>query len=148
MATRETDSSLPAPKFFITSSMVASIGACPPMFLNGSYGASKAAVNYIAHVIHEQTEKYGAVIIPYHPGEPFLISSYLKTLTQNPVLGLVATDMGTNTASAMGIDVMTLPGAISSEQSGNEYADLVTKATRAEHGGKFWGQGVADPIPW
>lgn len=128
--------------------MVASIGACPPMFLNGSYGASKAAVNYVAHVIHEQTEKYDAVVIPYHPGEPFLICSIPQDTNVNPVPGLVATDMGTNSASEMGVDIMTLPGAISSEQSGDEYADLVTKATRAEHGGKFWGQGVADPIPW
>ncbi|GHJ88962.1 hypothetical protein NliqN6_5364 [Naganishia liquefaciens] len=129
VATRETDPSLPAPKFFITSSLIASFSDCPPMFLNGSYGASKAAANYVAHVIHEQTEKYNAVVIPYHPG-------------------LVATDMGAKSAAEMGVDFTSLPGAISPEQAGKEYADLVTKATRAEHGGKFWGQGIAEPIPW
>lgn len=63
-------------------------------------------------------------------------------------MGLVTTDMGAKTASEMGLDVKDFQGAISSEQAGGEYADLVIKATRAEHGGKFWAQGVAEPIPW
>lgn len=68
METRTKDPSLPAPKFFITSSMVGSTGGVPAMYVNGSYGASKAAVNHIASAIHHQTEKVNAVVIPYHPG--------------------------------------------------------------------------------
>jgi hypothetical protein len=54
-----------------------------------------------------------------------------------------------NTASEMGLTPEELlPGAISPEQCASAYADLIFKATRAEHGGKFLGQGFAEPIPW
>jgi norsolorinic acid ketoreductase len=56
--------------------------------------------------------------------------------------------MGAKTAAEMGMDVKDFPGAISSEQAGAEFADLVIKATRAENGGKFLGQGAPGPIPW
>jgi norsolorinic acid ketoreductase len=56
--------------------------------------------------------------------------------------------MGAKTATEMGMHVKDFPGAISSEQAGADFADLVVKATRAEHGGKFWGQGIPEPIPW
>lgn len=70
IANRIADGTLPIPKFFITSSMVGSTGGVPAQYVNGSYGASKAAVNHIASAIHHQTEKAGAVVIPYHPGMP------------------------------------------------------------------------------
>jgi hypothetical protein len=42
-----------------------------------------------------------------------------------------------------------LPPGISPEQSAAEYADLIQKATREEHGGKLWGQGNTEqPLPW
>lgn len=56
--------------------------------------------------------------------------------------------MARKTAGEMGFQPEKIPGAISAEQCGNEYADLIVKATRAEHGGKFWAQGFAEPIPW
>lgn len=62
--------------------------------------------------------------------------------------GLVVTDMAKKSGAEMGFEPDQIPGAISPEQCGNEYADLIVKATRAEHGGKFWGQGMAEPIPW
>jgi hypothetical protein len=49
------------------------------------------------------------------------------------------------------VDFSSLPSSvtmISPEQSGAEYADLIVKATRAENGGKFLGQGVEGPLPW
>ncbi|KAI5451651.1 hypothetical protein NCC49_001632 [Naganishia albida] len=125
----KTDGTLPIPKFFITSSMVGSTGGVPAQFVNGSYGASKAAANHIASAIHHQTEKAGAVVIPYHPG-------------------LVVTDMARKTASEFGLTPDQMPGSISPEQCAEEYAELIVKATRDEHGGKFWGQGFAEPIPW
>jgi NAD(P)-dependent dehydrogenase (short-subunit alcohol dehydrogenase family) len=70
LAAADSTGRLPPPKFFITSSMVGSTGGVPAMYVNGSYGASKAAVNHIASAIHHQTEKSGAVVIPYHPGKP------------------------------------------------------------------------------
>jgi norsolorinic acid ketoreductase len=73
IANRTADGTLPIPKFFITSSMVGSTGGVPAQYVNGSYGASKAAVNHIASAIHHQTEKAGAVVIPYHPGTPLLL---------------------------------------------------------------------------
>jgi norsolorinic acid ketoreductase len=62
-------STLPPPKFFITSTLVASTGSVPAKWVNGPYGASKAAVNHIARAIHHQTEESGAVVVPYHPGK-------------------------------------------------------------------------------
>lgn len=42
-----------------------------------------------------------------------------------------------------------LPPGISPEQSAQEYADMIQKATREEHGGKLWGQGsTTEPVPW
>jgi hypothetical protein len=42
-----------------------------------------------------------------------------------------------------------LPPGISPEQSAQEYADLIQKATREEHGGRLWGQGsTSEPLPW
>jgi norsolorinic acid ketoreductase len=58
--------------------------------------------------------------------------------------GLVATDMNTKS----GIDMSGFPAAISPEQSAAEFADLIVKATRAEDGGKFLGQGSEEPLPW
>ena len=46
------------------------------------------------------------------------------------------------------LDLSEYPGAITPEQSGAEYADLIIKATRGEQGGKFWGQGSERPLPW
>lgn len=66
---RAAGSALPPPKLFITSSLAASTGSVPDMFINGAYGSTKAAANYIARGIHRQTENFGAVVIPYHPGK-------------------------------------------------------------------------------
>ncbi|KAJ9092780.1 hypothetical protein QFC21_006654 [Naganishia friedmannii] len=128
MASRADHPNLSAPKFFITSSKLASMGAHIPMPV-GAYGASKVAVNYLAVSIHHQTEQFGAVIVPYHPG-------------------VVCTDMIRESAKDFGMRVEDVPGLISPEQSAAEYIDLILKATRAEHGGRFLGQGFASPIPW
>jgi hypothetical protein len=45
-------------------------------------------------------------------------------------------------------DVPNMPTPISPEQSAQEYVDLIDRSTRAEHGGKFWGQGSSEPYPW
>lgn len=65
----DSSSSLAPPKFFTTSTLVASTGSVLTSYINGPYGASKAAANHIASAIHHQTEKAGAVVIPYHPGK-------------------------------------------------------------------------------
>ncbi|KAJ9119038.1 hypothetical protein QFC22_003529 [Naganishia vaughanmartiniae] len=119
---------LPAPKFFITSSGLGSLGAFFSTFILTPYGTSKAAVNYVALAIHHQTEDAGAVVIPYHPG-------------------LVMTDMGPKEADSFS-HIPNMPRAITAEQSAKDYVDLVDRSTRAEHGGKFWGQGSSEPYPW
>ncbi|KAJ9092787.1 hypothetical protein QFC21_006662 [Naganishia friedmannii] len=118
----------PTPKFFITSSALGSLGAYFASFPATAYGVSKAAVNYVALAIHHQTEDVGAVVIPYHPG-------------------LVMTDMGPKDAEAFS-HIPNMPKAITPEQSAEEYVDLIDRSTRAEHGGKFWGQGSSEPYPW
>ena len=37
---------------------------------------------------------------------------------------------------------------ITPEQCADEYVDLIMRSTRAEHGGRFWGQGWDEPLPW
>ncbi|KAJ9092789.1 hypothetical protein QFC21_006664 [Naganishia friedmannii] len=130
IATRTNSSAkdLPAPKFFITSSALGSLGNFFSAFILAPYGVSKAAVNYIALAIHHQTEDVGAVVVPYHPG-------------------LVMTDMGPKDPAAFA-HIPNLPAAITPEQSAQEYVDLIDRSTRAEHGGKFWGQGSSEPYPW
>jgi hypothetical protein len=57
--------------------------------------------------------------------------------------------MARKTAAELGMKPEELfEVAISGEQCGKEYAELISKGTRAEHGGKFWGQGFAEPVPW
>lgn len=56
------------------------------------------------------------------------------------------TDMLTKNGS--GIDFSAVPGAISPEQGGADYAKLLLKATRSEHGGNFLSQGVEGSLPW
>lgn len=65
------NSNAPAPKFFITSSLLGSLGGFYDGFIVAPYGVSKAAVNYLALSIHHQTKDVGAVVIPYHPGKSF-----------------------------------------------------------------------------
>lgn len=145
--TREKNSDLPAPKFFVTSSALGSLGGFMPQFITAAYGMSKAAVNYLALSIHHQTVNVGAVVVPYHPGKRFT-SSLLQASSHACISpskpGLVLTDMNTKS----GNDVSMLPQAISPEQSGAEFADLIIKSTRAEQGGKFLGQGSEGPLPW
>jgi norsolorinic acid ketoreductase len=67
--TREKNKDLPPPKFFVTSSIIASMAGYLSQFIVAPYGMAKAAVNYLALSIHHQTEHVGAVVVPYHPGK-------------------------------------------------------------------------------
>lgn len=83
--TRVQNSTLPAPKFFITSSALGSLGGFFDAFIVAPYGISKAAVNYLALSIHHQTEHVGAVVVPYHPGtSPLHPHTRLTRLTLDP----------------------------------------------------------------
>lgn len=66
---RVTDSSLSPPKFFITSTGLASMGDFCKDYVVAPYGMSKAAANYLAVVMHHETRHVNAVIVAYHPGE-------------------------------------------------------------------------------
>jgi len=56
-------------KFIITSTLAGSIGAAIPFPIT-SYGASKAAVNFVAIHIHlEHAQQDNIVVVPIHPGE-------------------------------------------------------------------------------
>jgi hypothetical protein len=41
-----------------------------------------------------------------------------------------------------------VPQGITPEQCAKEYVDLIERSSRAEHGGRFWAQGFAEPYPW
>lgn len=51
-------------------------------------------------------------------------------------------------AAGMGITRDQIPGVIEPEEAGSLYAELILSSTREEHGGRFWGQGSAEPIVW
>lgn len=133
IASRKTDSTpskdIPVPKFFITSSGLGSMGGYIPFYPATAHGASKAAVNYLAVAIHHQTEDVGAVIIPYHPGN---VITYV---------------LGPKEAEAYAA-IPDVPQGITPEQCAKEYVDLIERSSRAEHGGRFWAQGFAEPYPW
>lgn len=78
IAPRTTDKTLPPPKFFITSSVLATMGGFIDNPIIAPYGVSKAAVNYLALAIHHQTEPVDAVVIPYHPGTSSFRSNALS----------------------------------------------------------------------
>ena len=63
-------STKPEKKFIITSTLAASITAVPNVpFPIGAYGASKAAVNYVAAKLQqEHGEKEKIAIVSIHPG--------------------------------------------------------------------------------
>ncbi|KAJ9101484.1 hypothetical protein QFC19_005135 [Naganishia cerealis] len=126
--TGKSSQSIPAPKFFITSSGLGSLGAFFSSMILPAYGISKAGANYLALAVHHQTEDVGAVVIPYHPG-------------------LVMTDMGPKEVDSFS-HIPNMPRAITPEQSAREYVDLIDRSTREEHGGKFWAQGYTEPVPW
>lgn len=150
---RTTTPSLRPPKFFVTSSLAGSIGGVPPMFITAIYGGAKAAANYLVHSIHQQTEGSDAVLIAYHPGKSTiplmeLRCSYFTDHGWHHHVGLVATDMLFTVTKELGMTLDQLPGVIQPEECAQDYADLVIRSTRAEHGGKFLGCGFPEPIPW
>lgn len=66
IAPRETNPTLPTPKFLITPSMLGSLAGSAK---DASYGMSEAAVDYLALWIQTQWERFGAVVVVAHnPG--------------------------------------------------------------------------------
>lgn len=58
--------STPAPKFVIITSASGSLTISPPMSVpNGAYGMSKAAVNYLARMLHFENEGLGEWSVPF-----------------------------------------------------------------------------------
>jgi hypothetical protein len=57
------------------------------------------------------------------------------------------TDMGPKDIDAFS-HIPNMPTPITTEQSAQEYVDLIDRSTRAEHGGKFWAQGSSEPYLW
>ncbi|KAH6692198.1 aflatoxin biosynthesis ketoreductase nor-1 [Plectosphaerella plurivora] len=115
------------PKWLSISTALATIGGLESLmaFPSLSYGASKAALNYVTQSIHLWHAKITAVSV--HPG-------------------YVATDMGMLSA-----EFYKIPNAadiaISVEKSVTDLVKIVDNATRAEHSGKFFSHD-GTTLPW
>ena len=145
-------------KFIITSTLAGSIGAAIPFPIT-SYGASKAAVNFVAIHIHlEHAQQDNIVVVPIHPGEsPGRLSIdpvfWYTDLTLHDVLaypGMVDTDMasaaidefgGRENVAKMGIEILT------PEQSATGCKAVADAATVESHGGKFFDY-AGKSLPW
>ncbi|KAG7527599.1 hypothetical protein FFLO_06778 [Filobasidium floriforme] len=113
------------PVFLITSSGAGCISASPGIPV-GAYGTSKAAVNMLAREMHLQNEETGLVVSPYHPG-------WLQT------------DMGNRAAEAAHLS--EAPHTL--KEGVEAMIDLLDKANREEHGGKFLAYGIpGGALPW
>jgi len=113
------------PKFVIVSTAAGSIGyqANIAGFPTATYGASKAAINFIAQRIH--IEHPNITTFPLHPG-------------------LVQTEMGNFGASIMGMK--EAPTTV--DQSSTRVIKLLDDSTRATHSGKFWNADDQQQLPW
>lgn len=113
------------PKFIIVSSNLGSNGQMDdyPMPL-AAYGVSKAGANWIAGKIHREEEKL--VVIPMQPG-------------------WVQTSMGAKAAEVVGMSASDVPVTIQDSVQG--ITNMVDKATKAEHSGRFWDQN-GNELPW
>ncbi|KAI9170630.1 Short-chain dehydrogenase/reductase family oxidoreductase [Paramyrothecium foliicola] len=113
-----------APKLFMITSSVGSIGGQEPM-PGGSYGPSKAALNWITRSLHLQNELQGLVAVALHPG-------------------WVQTRNGDIAAK----DWNYAPGPpLTIEDSVNGMLEVIDGATRESAGGKFLTQ-TGQELPW
>ncbi|KAF2170854.1 hypothetical protein M409DRAFT_35843 [Zasmidium cellare ATCC 36951] len=113
------------PKFFIISSTLGSNAKMDgyPMPLS-AYGVSKAAANWIAGKIHREEER--VVVVPIQPG-------------------WVQTSMGERAAEVAGMSASDVPVTIKDSVQG--IVNVVDKATKADHSGRFWDQ-EGNELPW
>lgn len=113
------------PKFIIVSSNLGSNGQMDdyPMPL-AAYGVSKAGANWIAGKIHREEERL--IVIPMQPG-------------------WVQTSMGAKAAEVVGKSASDVPVTIQDSVQG--IVNMIDKATKAEHSGRFWDQN-GDELPW
>ncbi|KZP14512.1 NAD(P)-binding protein [Athelia psychrophila] len=103
------------PKFVIISSLAGSVSLNPGMHvLNGTYGISKAAVNYLARMLHFENE--GLVCFPMHPG----------LVETDMMKALVANDEALK-------DIPLIPTA----DSAAGIIKVVVESTREKDGGEF-----------
>lgn len=119
-------------KFIVTSTLAGSITANIP-FPIGAYGASKAAVNYLAVKIQqEHGDKEKLAVVSIHPG-------------------MVMTDMGKEGVRSFGVepeqgsvgDIIFL----TPQQSAESIKAIADAATIESHGGKFFNYDGTG-LPW
>ncbi|KAL8283751.1 hypothetical protein RQP46_005546 [Phenoliferia psychrophenolica] len=111
-----------SPHFAVISSVLGSISSFQN-YKASSYGASKAAANYIIAAIH--AEHPDVIASAHHPG-------------------WAATDMGNQGAQIMG-----MPAApVSVQDSAEGVLSHIVGATREKTSGKFWNFHAASENPW
>jgi NAD(P)-dependent dehydrogenase (short-subunit alcohol dehydrogenase family) len=149
----------PEKKFLITSSFAGSSSLAPANpFPVTAYGASKAAVNFVAvKLASEHGEKDKIAVVPIHPGQSILvlchaaIIPFVADVDRNHASGLVSSDMGNDAMAAVGIDPKAaLPLSIkllSPPESAEALKALVDIVTVESHGGKFMNYDGTG-IPW
>jgi len=113
------------PKFVVVSSTLGSVetSAKYPDFSVASYGASKAAVNFLTQRVH--IEHPNIIAFPLCPG-------------------WVQTDMGNAGAATIGLKEAPL----TLKDSVDGITKLVDEATRETHSGKYWSAPDGSNLPW
>ncbi|PWN91057.1 toxin biosynthesis ketoreductase [Acaromyces ingoldii] len=120
-----------SPKFLVVSSAIASLGIQRQLpYKSTSYGASKAAVNFLA--LRIAIEYPDVVSLALHPG-------------------LVATDLAAFAQSSLGSkieDALSEGAAITVEQSAAGIIKLANEAAVDTHSGKFFKAQDGSELPW
>jgi len=119
------------PKFLIVSSAIASMGFQRNLpYLATSYGASKAAVNFIS--LRIAIENPNIVSLALHPG-------------------LVVTEMAKSAQESLGQDIESSVSegtAITPQQSAEGILKLAHESTLPSHSGKFFNATDGTELPW
>ena len=115
------------PKYIVVSSVCGSVGSASSEglapFLTATYGASKAATNYVTQRIF--IEHPNIVAFPLQPG-------------------WVRTEMGNKAANSVGMT--EAPNTM--EESMVGMLKAIDDSTRESHGGRLWDCISNQPIPW
>jgi norsolorinic acid ketoreductase len=121
-------------KFVAISSLAGMITGAFPLPLN-SYGASKAALNFLVKKMDVEYPGIVAFPIQWVSEDTTEVSN---SGWQEFSPGVVSTDMGRTSASALGAIAAGLPPSITPEESASSVLSIIDQAEKASHGGRLW----------
>lgn len=128
---KEEEDSSRHPRLLLVSTLAGSLGLARHVpYRSTTYGASKAALNFVA--LRIAIEHPDLTVVPLHPG-------------------LVHTDMATAAEASVGRDInetVSSGTAITAEESAQKILKLADEARPETHSGKFFNVQSWEEIPW